>query len=62
MNTRGNGGFFLWQVAIFDFGGGTCDVSVLEISEGTIEVLSTAGDNCLGGEDIDTILFEEGMS
>ncbi|MCX5921725.1 MAG: molecular chaperone DnaK [Candidatus Dependentiae bacterium] len=40
-------------VAVFDFGGGTFDVSVLEISDGVIEVKSTNGDTHLGGDDID---------
>lgn len=41
------------KVAIFDFGGGTFDVSILEVSEDTIEVKSTDGDAHLGGKDID---------
>lgn len=41
------------QVVVYDFGGGTFDVSVLEISEDTIEVRSTDGDTHLGGDDID---------
>ncbi len=41
------------KIMVYDFGGGTFDVSVIEISDGTIEVLSTAGDNHLGGDDID---------
>lgn len=41
-------------VAVFDFGGGTFDISVLEIKEGVIEVKSTNGDTHLGGDDIDT--------
>ncbi|CAG9769861.1 unnamed protein product [Ceutorhynchus assimilis] len=40
-------------VLIFDFGGGTLDVSILQIAGGLFEVLSTAGDTHLGGEDID---------
>jgi molecular chaperone DnaK len=40
-------------VAVFDFGGGTFDVSILEIQEGVIEVRSTNGDTHLGGDDID---------
>jgi len=40
-------------VAVFDFGGGTFDVSILEISDGVIEVKSTNGDTHLGGDDID---------
>ena len=50
-------------VAVFDFGGGTFDISILEISDGVIEVKSTNGDTHLGGDDIDqhiiTYLIEE---
>jgi molecular chaperone DnaK len=45
-------------IAVFDFGGGTFDVSVLEISDGVIEVKSTNGDTHLGGDDIDIKLME----
>jgi molecular chaperone DnaK len=45
-------------IVVFDFGGGTFDVSVLEISEGVIEVKSTNGDTHLGGDDIDIKLME----
>ncbi len=41
------------KILVFDLGGGTFDVSILEISEGVFEVLSTAGDNHLGGDDWD---------
>ncbi len=41
------------KVLVYDFGGGTFDVSVIEIGEGVIEVLATAGDNHLGGDDFD---------
>lgn len=41
------------KVMVYDLGGGTFDVSVIEISDGVIEVLSTAGDNHLGGDDFD---------
>lgn len=44
------------NVLIFDFGGGTHDISVLTISDGVFEVLSTKGDTRLGGEDIDNKL------
>lgn len=40
-------------IAVFDFGGGTFDISVLEINDGVIEVKSTNGDTHLGGDDID---------
>jgi len=45
-------------VAVYDFGGGTFDISVLEVSEGVIEVKSTNGDTHLGGDDIDKILID----
>ena len=38
---------------VYDLGGGTFDVSIIEIGDGVIEVLSTAGDNRLGGDDFD---------
>lgn len=41
------------KVMIYDLGGGTFDVSIIEIGEGVIEVLATAGDNHLGGDDFD---------
>ena len=41
------------KVLVFDLGGGTFDVSVLEISDGVIEVISTAGNNHLGGDNFD---------
>ena len=41
------------KVLVFDLGGGTFDVSILELADGTFEVLSTAGDNVLGGDDFD---------
>src|ERR1700750_1777285 len=40
-------------VAVYDFGGGTFDISILEVGEGVIEVKSTNGDTHLGGDDID---------
>jgi molecular chaperone DnaK len=45
-------------VLVFDFGGGTFDVSVLELSEGVFEVKATSGDNHLGGDDIDELLID----
>lgn len=45
-------------VAIFDLGGGTFDISILDISEGVFDVLSTAGDTFLGGEDFDARIIE----
>ena len=41
------------KIMVYDLGGGTFDVSIIEIGEGVIEVLSTAGDNKLGGDDFD---------
>ncbi|OGF74607.1 molecular chaperone DnaK [Candidatus Giovannonibacteria bacterium RIFCSPHIGHO2_02_FULL_46_20] len=46
------------QIVIYDFGGGTFDVSVLDIGDNTIEVRSTGGDTHLGGDDIDHRLIE----
>ncbi len=46
------------KVAIYDFGGGTFDISILEIAEGVIEVLSTNGDAHLGGDDIDQAIVD----
>jgi molecular chaperone DnaK len=45
-------------IAVFDFGGGTFDVSILEICNGVIEVKSTNGDTMLGGDDIDHKLID----
>lgn len=45
-------------IAVFDFGGGTFDVSILEIQDGVIEVKSTSGDNKLGGDDVDEIIMK----
>ena len=44
------------HIAVFDFGGGTFDVSILDINDGVIEVKSTNGDTHLGGDDIDTLI------
>src|SRR5215203_1525099 len=43
-------------IAVFDFGGGTFDISILEVGEGVVEVKSTNGDTHLGGDDIDEVL------
>ncbi|PIR79755.1 MAG: molecular chaperone DnaK [Candidatus Levybacteria bacterium CG10_big_fil_rev_8_21_14_0_10_35_13] len=45
-------------IMVFDFGGGTFDVSILELGDGVFEVKATAGDNHLGGDDIDEILID----
>ncbi len=46
------------KIVVFDFGGGTFDVSVLEVSESIVEVKSTGGDHHLGGRDIDTDIIK----
>ena len=45
-------------IAVYDFGGGTFDISILELSEDLVEVLSTNGDSELGGDDIDHTLMD----
>ncbi len=44
-------------IAVFDFGGGTFDISILEVGEGVVEVKSTNGDTHLGGDDVDERLI-----
>lgn len=44
------------KVLVFDLGGGTFDVSILDLADGTFEVLATAGDNHLGGDDFDAVI------
>jgi molecular chaperone DnaK len=44
-------------VLVFDFGGGTFDVSILELGDGIFEVKSTSGDNRLGGDDVDQLIM-----
>ena len=46
------------QILVFDLGGGTFDVSILELGDGVFEVLSTAGDNRLGGDDFDQVIID----
>ena len=46
------------KIMVFDLGGGTFDVSIIEIGDGVIEVLSTAGNNRLGGDDFDQKITE----
>lgn len=46
------------KVLVYDLGGGTFDVSILELADGTFEVLSTSGDNMLGGDDFDNIIVD----
>ena len=45
-------------ILVFDLGGGTFDVSILELSDGTFEVISTSGDNKLGGDDFDQKIID----
>ena len=47
------------KIAVFDFGGGTFDISILELNQGVFQVLSTHGDTRLGGDDIDAGLIAE---
>ncbi len=46
------------KVAVFDLGGGTFDISILEVGDGVFEVLSTHGDTHLGGDDFDQVLID----
>ena len=46
------------KIMVFDFGGGTFDVSILELGDGVFEVKSTSGNNHLGGDDIDDIMID----
>lgn len=46
------------KVLVFDLGGGTFDVSILELGDGVFEVLATAGDNRLGGDDFDQVIID----
>src|SRR5688572_33467786 len=46
------------KVAVYDLGGGTFDISLLEIGNGVFEVISTAGDTFLGGEDFDKRIID----
>ena len=45
-------------IAVFDFGGGTFDISILEVSEGVVEVKSTNGDTHLGGDNVDQLIID----
>ena len=45
-------------IAVYDFGGGTFDISILEVGDGVVEVKSTNGDTHLGGDDIDQVLID----
>ncbi len=46
------------KIVVFDFGGGTHDVSILELGDGVFEVLSTDGDTHLGGDDVDEVIIQ----
>src|SRR5438034_3709743 len=46
-------------IAVYDFGGGTFDISILRVEDGVFQVLSTNGDTHLGGDDIDLLLMDE---
>lgn len=46
------------KIAVYDFGGGTFDVSILEVGDGVVEVLSTNGDTHLGGDNVDEVLID----
>ncbi len=46
------------KILVYDLGGGTFDVSILQLGDGTFEVLATAGNNRLGGDDIDNIIVD----
>ena len=45
-------------IAVYDFGGGTFDISILEVGEGVVEVKSTNGDTHLGGDNLDQRVIE----
>ncbi len=46
------------KIAVYDLGGGTFDISILDLGDGVFEVLSTAGDTHLGGDDFDQVIIE----
>ncbi len=46
------------RVMVYDLGGGTFDVSILDLADGTFEVLATAGNNMLGGDDFDNVIVD----
>ncbi len=47
------------RIAVYDFGGGTFDISILELNQGVFQVIATAGDTQLGGDDIDSALIAD---
>jgi molecular chaperone DnaK len=58
LDKKGSAGGPGGNIAVYDLGGGTFDVSVLQLSQGVFEVLSTAGDTYLGGEDFDQRIMD----
>src|SRR6185436_14939679 len=46
-------------IAVYDFGGGTFDISILRVEDGVFQVLATNGDTHLGGDDIDMLLVQQ---
>src|SRR5690606_20890351 len=46
------------KIAVYDLGGGTFDISILELGDGVFEVLSTNGDTHLGGDDFDKVIID----
>jgi Fe-S protein assembly chaperone HscA len=46
-------------IAVYDFGGGTFDISILRVEDGVFQVLATSGDTHLGGDDIDVLMIEQ---
>src|SRR4029079_19505453 len=45
-------------IAVYDFGGGTFDISILEVGDNVVQVISTNGDTHLGGDDIDILVMD----
>ena len=54
----GYGGSEVRRVAVYDLGGGTFDITILELHDEVFEVVATAGDTFLGGDDFDRIIAE----
>jgi len=55
----GFGGKLTERIAVYDFGGGTFDITIIELMDDIFEVLSTAGDTYLGGDDFDDLIVKE---
>ena len=49
------------KILVFDFGGGTLDVTIMEMGGGVFEVMSTSGDTKLGGTDMDLAIIDYGQ-